>query len=89
MSVEKGELEKGVQSISFALMQVVSNLHNWSDNETVPGNIVRGCLEDLVLIHSTVKGMEPVCGRIDSLLAELGGRALAPESAAPFTPSDD
>lgn len=89
MAVEKGELEKGVHSIGFALMQVVANLHQWSDNDTVPGNIVRGCLEDLILIHTAVKNMEPVCGRIDGLLAELGGRALAPESAAPFTPSDE
>lgn len=67
----KTELGPTIQVIAQRHLMTIGELHKWSDNESVPGHIVRAALQEMVEVHSAMKTLSPVCERIDALLSEL------------------
>lgn len=67
----KTELGPTIQVIAQRQLMTIGELHKWSDNESVPGHIVRAALQEMVEIHSAMKTLSHVCERIDALLSEL------------------
>lgn len=67
----KTELGPTIQVIAQRQLMTIGELHKWSDNESVPGHIVRAALQEMVDVHSAMKTILPVCLKVDDLLGEL------------------
>jgi hypothetical protein len=67
----KTELGPTIQVIAQRQLMTIGELHKWSDNEYVPGHIVRAALQEMLEVHSAMKTILPVCLKVDDLLGEL------------------
>lgn len=67
----KTELGPMLAAIAQQQLLTIGELHKWSDNDSVPGHIVRAALSEMVEVHSSLKVAIPVCLKVDDLLGEL------------------